>query len=716
MTSNSTVAAPARWRGLALALLLGVALALLSYVRRIGDLNSAMFRHGVMDALLEGRFWGTALARNVLLFAAALLLLHLLFGLVCWVLACASERAWPRARSTRLHWVWLWTLALAFALLAHNAAAFPNSSLGAPYAALALHRWRGVRIADFLTGAVVFAAVMTLATALWRVRRTLAQPRILGIATAGLCLAGIIVACSSGSAAPATGRAASARPNVVLIGIDSLRTDLVPLDGPAHFAPNIARFLQQSTRFSDAITPLARTYPSWLSILTGLHPHTSGGALNLLPRDMVRDGDALGFVLRRAGYRTAYGIDETRFSNIDASYGFDQVITPPIGASEFMIGWFGDTPLSNAVVNTRLGQRLFPHLHANRGAGAIYDPDAYVRRIARELHTDERPLFLALHLTLAHWPYLWKDSAEMESNSDASNYQQYLRAVQRVDAQFAALMALLRKRGMLDNAIVVLLSDHGESFVPGSDSVGPVDGSVLRALDAVPGWGHGTSVLAPDQFRVVLGVRLPQSAGLVATGRTIDAPVSVEDINPTVRALLGIAPSTRADGHSLLPLLTNSDATVAEFAERIRFTESEFTPKGVLDATNRLSTSGVASASRYYAIDPVSDRISVRRELVIALLEARQFAALSNKALVAAIPDPQGGDHGYVLLRDPFIQGGAVVRLEGTPQDAPDPEVRRLWLTLQAKFARTLAPREPELPAAAAAAMPRVPRPDGYER
>ena len=73
MTSASTVAAPARWRGLALALLLGVVLALLSYVRRIGDLNSAMFRHGVMDALLEGRFWGTALARNVLLYIGLVL-------------------------------------------------------------------------------------------------------------------------------------------------------------------------------------------------------------------------------------------------------------------------------------------------------------------------------------------------------------------------------------------------------------------------------------------------------------------------------------------------------------------------------------------------------------------------------------------------------------------------------------------------------------------
>jgi arylsulfatase A-like enzyme len=700
MKHAAITAAHVRLRGLATALLLGVAFALLSYVRRLGDMNSAVFHNGVMDALVAGSFWGTALARNVLLFVAALLLLHLLFGLLCWGLACSSERAWPRAGASRLQWIWLWTLLLAGALLLHNAAAFPGSSLGAPYAAAASARWLGVRILELMAAAIAFAAAITLLRAAWRMRATLARPRIVAAAASGLVLALLIAACGAGTAAAPPRQAANTRPNVILIGIDSLRNDLVPPTGPSQYAPHIARFLQQSTRFSDATTPLARTFPSWLSILTGEHPHTTGGALNLLPRDLVHEEDALGFLLRRAGYRTAYGIDEARFSNIDESYGFDQVITPPIGASEFMIGWFGDTPLSNLLVNTRLGRWLFPHLHANRGAETTYDPEAYVRRVTRELRTDDRPLFLALHLTLAHWPYVWKDSSELERGGDASNYQQYLRAVQRVDEQFASVLAALHARGLMDHAIIVVLSDHGESFVPGTDSIGPESSSALEALDAVPGWGHGTSVLAPDQFRVVLGLRLPGAADPTGAGRTIDAPVSVEDIAPTLCGLLGIASPLRVDGRSLAPMLGDDDAAAAGFADRIRYTESEFTPKGVVDATNKLSTSGVAIASRYYKIDPVTDRLSVRRELVHALLEKRQFAALTDRALLAAIPEPVRGDYSYVFVREPFRQGAAIERLD-SPSTAQDPEARRLWRALQSRFARTLAPKM--MPASATA-------------
>ncbi len=690
MTAGAATAARPRLQGLILALLLGTALALLSYARRAGDMNSALFRGGVMEALLAGRFWGTALARNVLLFAAALLLLHLLFGLVCWVLACSSERAWPRADASRRQWVWLWALLLTGGLLLHNAAAFPDSSLGAPYAEAAAVRWLGLPAVGALVAALALAAAMTLVRALWRMRDVLARPRWPGFGAAGLALMLLIAACGLGPSATPEKRAAGTRPNIILIGIDSLRTDLLPPGQSSAYAPNIARFLRDSTHFTDATTPLARTYPSWLSILTGEHPHTTGGALNLLPRDLVQDADALCFVLRRAGYRTAYGIDEARFSNIDESYGFDQAITPPIGASEFMISWFGDTPLSNLVVNTLLGRWLFPHLHANRGAKTTYDPDVYVRRVAHELRTDHRPLFLALHLTLAHWPYVWKDSSELERDGDASDYAQYLRAVRRVDGQFEALMSVLSDRGLLQNAIVVVLSDHGESFEPGTDSIGPADSSALHALDAVPGWGHGTSVLAPDQFRVVLGLRVPQSARRQYSGRTVAAPVSVEDIAPTLYALLGIAAPPGLDGRSLLPLMEGDDPSALGFAGRIRFTESEFTPKGLLDATNKISTSGIAIASRYYLLDPVTDRLSVRRELVDAVLANRQFAAISDTALLAAIPDPDDGSYGYVLVHDPFTQGGRVTSFLGPPNSAREPEIARLWEALQHRFGDTL--------------------------
>ena len=84
---------------------------------------------------------------------------------------------------------------------------------------------------------------------------------------------------------------------------------------------------------TDAITPLARTFPSWVSMLTGRHPHTTGAYMNLLPRELIHAGHTLPQLLREHGYRTYYAIDETRFSNIDASYGFDRTRRRPWAAA-----------------------------------------------------------------------------------------------------------------------------------------------------------------------------------------------------------------------------------------------------------------------------------------------------------------------------------------------------------------------------------------------
>ena len=67
----------------------------------------------------------------------------------------------------------------------------------------------------------------------------------------------------------------------------------VPRRGAAR-TPNIRRFLDDSRRFSDATTPLARTYGSWVSILTGRHPVTTNARYNLMPRRLVNEGDTLG--------------------------------------------------------------------------------------------------------------------------------------------------------------------------------------------------------------------------------------------------------------------------------------------------------------------------------------------------------------------------------------------------------------------------------------
>ena len=140
--------------------------------------------------------------------------------------------------------------------------------------------------------------------------------------------------------------------------------------------------------------------------MTGRHPVDDQCTVQPDAARLVDEGDTLADVLRRHGYRTVYATDEVRFANIDGTFGFDQLITPPIGAVDFLLGYAGDLPLVNLLCSTRLGGWLFPSNHANRAAYVTYRPVSSSGRLERELDVGG-PSLLAIHLTLAHWPYGW---------------------------------------------------------------------------------------------------------------------------------------------------------------------------------------------------------------------------------------------------------------------------------------------------------------------
>jgi arylsulfatase A-like enzyme len=257
------------------------------------------------------------------------------------------------------------------------------------------------------------------------------------------------------------------RPNVIIIGIDSLRTDYVR--NPEHrLTPALDDFFGESIQFSNALTPLARTFPAWVSIVSGRHPHTTRAVINLLPRDQIDTGQTLPSILAAAGYETVYSTDEVRFSNLDTTYGFNRLLAPPMGATDFVLGFFSDTPLSNVLVNTQVGKWLFPYAYANRAVAKTYDPDTFLEWIDGEVDF-ESPTFLAVHLTLTHWPYSWATPANLPATAasaatvaEEGNRRLYDIAVDRVDRQFGELMENLKRKGALENAIVIVLSDHGE--------------------------------------------------------------------------------------------------------------------------------------------------------------------------------------------------------------------------------------------------------------
>ncbi len=617
--------------GLGLAAALGLVLMALSFARLIGDMHTPAFDMSIIAEALTDPIWHTRLAFNFLLFVLALLLLHLGFGLVCWLLALLSEKAFPAARCPRWQWTLAWAVMGAIWLMVANAAHFAHSSLGEPYHAVATTRLLGVTLYALLTACMLAGVAAVLFMFLFR--EAIWRRKIWLFAAVGsLAVAGVGYTWKGPRHG---GQSASRPPNVIFLGVDSLRPDFVNADT----APHIRAFMDGAVQLQDAVTPLARTFPAWISILSGKHPHTTGAYMNLLPRELIHTGATLPQILRENGYSTYYSMDETRFANIDASYGFDHTMTSTIGGSDFVISWFADTPLSNVVMNTRLGALLFPHVHANRAANVTYDPDAFVRRVARALDP-EGPLFLVSHLTLPHWPYNWAASDSTVAD-ETTIPALYTTAVRRADQQFGDMLAALQRRGVLDNAIVVALSDHGEALGrPGdfmADAFPAEEGEPPKSQK----WGHGTSVFSPTQYRVVLGIHAYGSArALLRPPSVVSEPVSLIDLAPTILDLLKIGSKEKFDGISLASLLRPDAGADQRFNNRIRFTETEYNPQGFLPT--HITTSALAEAMQIYQLDSATDRLLVRKSSLPMIMASRQYAALLGKGSMAiAIPDPE---------------------------------------------------------------------------
>ncbi len=100
---------------------------------------------------------------------------------------------------------------------------------------------------------------------------------------------------------------------------------------------------------------------------------------------------------------------------------------------DFLLGYAGDMPLVNLVASTPAGQFLFPSNHANRAASVTYQPRQFVRRLEREISI-RGPSFVAIHLTLAHWPYAW--AGHPIPKVPEAYRDTYGEAVAEVDRQF----------------------------------------------------------------------------------------------------------------------------------------------------------------------------------------------------------------------------------------------------------------------------------------
>jgi arylsulfatase A-like enzyme len=600
-----------------------------------------------------------------------------------------TQRAFPLPGWSRLRFSLAWFAALVVFLLVANATLFPWSESGIPSDLLRRPIAGPVRLHDLISIALILAVLAVLVRNLRKSPRWRTVWRRIALYGAVALLLVMAIRWYAATAAPTT---PASSPNIILIGVDSLRPDVVGSAGRAFgVTPNIDLFLREGAHhFSDTVTPLARTFPAWTSILSGRYPRRTGARENLVSLTALEPFDSMAKLLRERGYHTILATDEVRFSNIDESFGFDRVIAPTMGAADFLLGKANDFPLSNLLANTRLGGWLFPATYANRAAAHVYRPQTFIDRLQSSLDI-RSPTMLAVHFTLPHHPFHWADPGNTVFDPATDRAYQYLDSVIAADAQFGALMKMLDESGALQNAIVILLSDHGEALgQPSNDAL--LSGAVARdMLDGtrISLHGHGSSVLSPHQYAVLLAIR-GYGASELPAARVHPEPVSLVDIAPTVLDLAGIE-APPADGLSLRPLLS-VDGGPPRFAQRLRFTETGFrTP---LLAAGDFDERGVlGEAAAYFRMNKDNARFEVRPELMPVLLADKERAVLSSDWLLASVPsrtDPNRQK--YVMVSR---KGAAPRRIEAPPGEGDDAELRRLWIALHEHYGDELLPPEP---------------------
>ena len=325
------------------------------------------------------------------------------------------------------------------------------------------------------------------------------------------------------------------KPDIILIGIDSLRTELIKQE-----MPFLYNQLQKSFVFDNAYTAFARTYPSWMSILTGQQPSQNGARYNLQSEAQLNaNNQYLPAILSQHGYHTVYASDERRFSNIGEYQGFEQVIGPRTGASDFILGNYADFPITNLLTLLPISNWLLPELYANRAASHLYKPSAFSHLLSTYLtQLPKQPLFLSTHFCLPHWPYVFLGHQVNAGYPDSPVYPSALKAT---DNQIKALFFNLEKAGRLHNSRIIFLSDHGESWGQNHTGLMGKKGELI-----INDHGHGMNILSPASHKVLLALQHYPSINAHS-----ERLVSLADIFPTILDELNL-PAIEISGQSLL--------------------------------------------------------------------------------------------------------------------------------------------------------------------
>lgn len=366
------------------------------------------------------------------------------------------------------------------------------------------------------------------------------------------------------NAAAALPRATTGLPNVILIVLDTVRSASLGLQGyDRPTTPQMAQWIKEGVFFDRAIATAPWTLPSHASMFTGRWHHE----LTTDFRSPLDDTyPTLAEILSAHGYMTAGFVANTFYCGYE--HGLDRGFAH---YEDYM-----KSP-GQVVASASWGRTL--GCWNRQGPGCEIRPllnyyDLLGRKNAQELtqdfsrwlsDRDDRPFFAFLNYFDAHAPYmppppydtmfgeqlprgnpmlLDSENFEWTPEQVQAEMNAYDGTIAYIDHYLGLLRTELEERGLLDNTLLIITSDHGEEFA---------EHGVMQ---------HANSLYLPS-VHVPLLLSFPST---LPENTRVSTPVTLRDLPSTVMELLGLDGPFQFPGASLSRHWTSAEAAAPEAA------------------------------------------------------------------------------------------------------------------------------------------------------
>ena len=325
------------------------------------------------------------------------------------------------------------------------------------------------------------------------------------------------------------------KPNVLLIGVDSLLADHMSCYGyHRHTTPHIDRFAQGGTLFEKTYSAHIPTTSAYSSMLSGMDCFSTQVVALRHKGPLRPEVKTLAEILRESGYSTTC----VGFGGNPGSRGFDSYFEYP-GWGSWAEGRSPKAQNLNNVTIPELNKLIdqsdpfFLFLRHMDPHAPYLPPEPYERMF---YHGDEcDPSNTSMQPVMEFKPFCDFFASWMPPGITDKDYviAQYDGAIAYMDACIQAIFNALESRGVLDDTIVIFNGDHGETL-----------------YDHECWFDHHG--LYDVTLHVPLIIRYPRA---VPAGKRVSGFNQHKDLVPTILELASIQTDIQFDGRSLIPMV-----------------------------------------------------------------------------------------------------------------------------------------------------------------